>query len=105
MHTHKKTGSIPFFFKTPYVTQTSGLCEDTFSRLNKEEIEMRSWKVNAQALNDSYCNYFYFYIYYQIVVAFPNEKWGGVKHKLFLLTFIYLVINYIYQIDIDYHNI
>ena len=27
-----------------FVTQTSGFCEDTFSRLNKEEIEMRSWK-------------------------------------------------------------
>ena len=83
---------------------SEGACDRRVYNFYKLE-HYKILRLNAQALNDSYCNYFYFYIYYQIVVAFPNEKWGGVKHKLFLLTFIYLVINYIYQIDIDYHNI
>lgn len=46
MYLSRNLGSYgALFFKTPYVTQTSGLCEDTFSQLDKEEIEMRSWKV------------------------------------------------------------
>ena len=29
-----------------------------------------------QAQNGSYYNYFYFYIYYKVVIAFFNKKWG-----------------------------
>ena len=52
-------------------------------RLNKEEIEMRSWKVFenkslnrffAVTQNNSYYDYFYFYIYYQVVIVFFNKN-------------------------------
>ena len=36
---------VPHFFTTPYVTLTSGFCEASISRLDKEEIEMHSWTV------------------------------------------------------------
>ena len=70
---------------------------------NRKESKVRSWKefenksLNrffAIALNDSCCDYFHFYIYYQVVIAFFYINISQVFILFKKIVFLYITVSF-----------